>query len=104
MNEEALLLVITQGKNENGFPVETKTEYPVFVREKSVTRSEFYTALQAGVTPKTVFEMRVEDWEQSAHEANGKKAYATRVKYDGYIYEIIRAYVTNKATVELTCS
>lgn len=104
MQEEAKLVVVSHGKNANGFSVETKTEYSVFVREKSVTRTEFYQALNSGITPKIVLEMRLEDWEQSAHSVNGKKEFATRIEYDGYIYDVVRAYVTDKSMVEVTCS
>lgn len=104
MNEDAVLLVVTIEKDEDGFPTETEKEIPVYVREKSATRSEFYAALREGITVKTVFEIRIEDFEQSAYMVGGKKEYATRIRHDGSTYDIVRTYRTGKAIMELTCS
>ena len=73
MNEDAVLLVVAIKKDADGFPTETEKEIPVYVREKSVTRSEFYAALREGIAVKTVFEIRIEDFEQSAHMVGEKK-------------------------------
>ena len=104
MNEDAVLLVVAIEKDADGFPTETEKEIPVYVREKSATRSEFYAALREGIAVKTVFEIRIEDFEQSAHMVGEKKEYATRIRHDGSVYNIIRTYRTGKAVMELTCS
>lgn len=104
MNEEARLLVITNTKDEDGFPIEKKSEIPIFVREKSATRTEFYEALRSGVSIKTVLETRLEDWEQSAHIVAGKKEYATQIEYDGSVYDIVRTFRNDKAMIEIICS
>lgn len=104
MAEKAKLVVVSHDKNENGFSVEVTKKYPVFVREKSVTRSEYYEALRTGITTKLILEMRAEDWELSAHTVSGKKEYATRIEYDGYTYDVVRHYATGKAMVQVTCS
>lgn len=104
MEEEANLLIVTYGKNENGFPVESLERIPVYVREKSAMRMEFYEALRSGVQIKTVLEMRQEDYELSAHTVDGRKEYATQVEYGGNIYQILRTYRDGKSMVELTCT
>lgn len=104
MNEEARLLVVTNTKDEDGFPIEKKSEIPIFVREKSATRTEFYEALRSGVSIKTVLETRLEDWEQSAHIVAGKKEYATQIVYDGSVYDIVRTFRNDKAMIEIICS
>lgn len=104
MDEEAKLLVIINEKDEDGFPIEEKREIPIFVREKSATRTEFYEALRSGVSIKTVFETRLEDWEQSTHMVVGKKEYATQIEHDGSIYDIVRTFRNDKAMIEIICS
>ncbi|MCD7736965.1 MAG: hypothetical protein LUI07_08420 [Lachnospiraceae bacterium] len=104
MDEEATLLVVSISKNENGFPVETTTEIPIWVREKSATRAEFYSALREGITVKTIFEARQEDFELSSHLVDGKKAYATRIVHDGSTYDIVRTYRNDKSKLEIVCS
>lgn len=104
MDEEAKLLVIINEKDEDGFPIEEKREIPIFVREKSATRTEFYEALRSGVSIKTVFETRLEDWEQSTHMVAGKKEYATQIEHDGSIYDIVRTFRNDKAMIEIICS
>lgn len=60
MDEEAKLLVVKNAKDKDGFAEESITEeYPVYVTEKSATRSEYYAALQAGIQIKLVLEMRL---------------------------------------------
>jgi hypothetical protein len=103
MDEEAKLLVVTTGKDADGFAVEKKQEIPIFVREKSAARSEFYEALRTGITVKTVLETRQEDFELSAHIIAGKKEYATRIEYDGAVYDIVRTYKNEKSMIELVC-
>lgn len=104
MDGDAKLLVVTNKKDADGFPLEEKEEIPIYVNEKSATRTEFYEALRSGITVKTVLETRQEDWELSAHIINGKREYATRIEYDGSIYDIVRTYKNDKAMIEIICS
>lgn len=104
MDEEAKLLIVTNEKDEDGFPVEKSIEIPAYVREKSATRTEFYEALRSGISIKTVLETRQEDWEQSAHMVGGKKEYATQIRYDGSVYDIVRTYKNDKSMIEIVCS
>ncbi len=104
MNEEAKLLVVSHEKDEDGYSCERTKEFPVFVREKSVSRTEYYTALSENIKLKMILELRQEDWTQTEHLVDGKKEYATRVEYDGGVYDIVRSYRNNKAMIELSCS
>lgn len=104
MDEEAKLLIVTNEKDDDGFPVEKSVEIPVYVREKSATRTEFYEALRSGISIKTVLETRQEDWEQSAHMVGGKKEYATQIRYDGSVYDIVRTFKNDKSMIEIVCS
>lgn len=105
VDEQAVLIYITHGKDEDGFPIETEERTEVFVREKSATRTEFYESLRSGITASEMFEVRLEDWLLTRHITdNGKAAYATRIEYDGATYDIIRAYKNDRSMVELTCS
>lgn len=101
--EEAILLVIQNEKNENGFPIQRKYEIPVFCKKKSVTHSEFYNAMRADVLVRLILEIRIEEWEESAHIVDGKKEYATKIIYDGGTYDVIRYFEKGKAMVQVTC-
>jgi SPP1 family predicted phage head-tail adaptor len=103
MDEEAKMLIVTNEKDEDGFPVEKKQEIEIFVREKSATRAEYYEALRSGITIKIVLETRQEDWELSAHMVAGKKQYATQIEYDGSIYDVVRTYKNDKSLMEIIC-
>lgn len=113
-NPEAELIVIINGKDEDGFPTEETIRYPVLVlEEKSVTYAEKYLAANRGamsstrvmVEPRIILVIRQEDWEETArvNEATSKKEYATQIAYDGAIWDIIRDFRRNRSTVELTC-
>ena len=104
MDEEAKLLIVTNSKDVDGFAVTKKQEIPIFVREKSTTRAEFYAALRADIQIKTVLETRQEDWEMSAHMVGKKKEYASQIEYDGSVYDIVRTYKNDKSMIEIICS
>lgn len=104
LNEEATLLVVTNGKDGDGFPVTQKQEIPIFVRERSVTRAEFYEALRSGIQARIILEVWQADWELSAHTAGKKKEYASQIEYDGAVYDIVRTYKNDKSMIEIVCS
>lgn len=59
---------------------------------KSVTRSEYYSAAQAGLNPEEVFEI------------NGfEYAKEPEVEFMGERYSVIRTFRTSYETIELTC-
>lgn len=103
MPEKAYLLMVENGKDEDGFPVETTTRIQIYVREKSATRLEFYEAMRSGLYVSRVFEVRVEDYELSARRVDGKKTYATQIEYDGEVFDIFRTYRSDKAMIQLIC-
>lgn len=80
----------SKDSNGNYIPAETKTN--VLCDLKSVTRSEFYSAAQAGLNPEQVFEI-------NGFEYNGE----TEVEFLGERYSVIRTYRTGYEVIELTC-
>lgn len=89
--------LLTEGKtikNENGFKVKTEpTKEEVYCGVKSVTRTEFYNAMKAGVKIAYVFAIAYDDYaDQKQLEYNGKK------------YKIERIYRTSEYYIELSCS
>lgn len=103
MNEEAELVVITNGKDEDGFPVKNRELISVFAREKSIARTEFYEAHRSNVNVKIALEMRIEDWEMSRHIVDGKPEYASKIIYDGCEYDVVRTYQRNKSMIQVVC-
>lgn len=113
-NPEAELIVVINGKDEDGFPTEETVRYPVLIlEEKSVTYAEKYLAANGGasassrvmVEPRIILVIRLEDWEETArvNEATGRKEYATQIYYDDAMWSIIRDFRRNRSRVELTC-
>lgn len=103
--ETCILVSIEDGTDESGFPkeIETRTE-EIYCDNKSVNFREFYEANNTGINPKIILVLRVEDWELSAHMVNGKKEYASRVEFDGGVYDVIRSYSSEKdpAHIDIT--
>ena len=101
---EVILVTEAVGKGKDGLPCREKPkEVPVYAKEKSVARSEFYESMRAGVTPRASFEVRQEDFEMSGIQTGKGTAYATKLVCGGITYRIQRAYRKGKSTVELTC-
>ncbi len=99
---EIKLIIVKTKKDQDGFPVSKECEVTVFAEEKSVTRTEMYESMKAGVTVKTVYELRQEDWELVRRMAD--KRCVEKVKdFDENIYRIIRTYKVGKAKIELVC-
>lgn len=59
---------------------------------RSITRTEFYSAAQAGLNPEIVFEI-------NGFEYNGEK----EVEFCDERYTVIRTYRSNYEKIELTC-
>lgn len=104
MEYDALLQWEIRTKDKDGFPKIEKKEIPICVKEKSITRAEFYAAMRDGIKVSRVFEVRREDWEESRHMVNGKPVYATSVFVEDAAYDILRSYTTDKSMVEITCT
>lgn len=99
----AILILDKISKDNDGFPVSESTRIEVYAEEKSITRAEFYESMRAGVSVKTVLEVRQEDFEEAKQIVDGKKEYARKIEYDGEEYEIKRTYRTGKSKIELIC-
>lgn len=104
--EEAVLILEETEKDGDGYPVTKEKRIEIGVlREKSATRSERYAAMNAGIEVKFILEIRPEDFELSRHrDAQGKRAYARKIEYDGAVYDIARHYQNDKSLVELSLS
>ena len=89
---EADLLQVKREVKANGYKAETVERRRVFVNKKSASRSEFYTAKQAGDKIALVLEVRGADYQEE-----------TLVEYEGRLYEVVRAYTKSGETYELNC-
>lgn len=80
-------------KDENGNIYATeKSQTNVLCDLKSVTRSEYYSAANAGLNPTHVFEI-------NGFEYNGEQ----EVIFNGETFAVIRTYRTKSESIELTC-
>ena len=100
----ANLITTTIGEDADGYPSNTEVKQEVFVNKKSVKRSEYYAAMQSGMKPEIVFELRIEDFELTKQIIDDKAVYADTVEYDGAKYGIIRTYSPSDSMIELVCS
>jgi len=71
----------------------TETARTVYCTVRSVTRSEFYNALNAGVQPEVVFVLAL------AEDYQGERV----VRWKGQKYRVIRTYQTADDGIEITC-
>lgn len=70
----------------------TRTERTVFCTVQSVSRAEFYNALNAGVQPEYVFALALaEDYQQER-----------LVRYHGQLFRVVRTYLTADDGIEIT--
>lgn len=92
-NSILTLISLTVGTDEYGNITgaeEKRTD--ILCAPLSVTRTEFYSAAQAGLAPTHVFEI-------NGFEYNGE----CLVEFNGIKYSVIRSYQTDYETVQLTC-
>lgn len=90
--DEAVLIREEKTVNDNGYKDITTTRREVFANKKSATRSEFYTAKQAGDKIVLVLEVRGVDYQGE-----------TIVEHEGRLYEVVRTYTAGGETYELNC-
>jgi len=90
------LIEITQGKDSDGFPINVEVKHEVYADKKSVTRSEFYSSMQAGIKATALFETRLCDYEEPGSP--------TILEHEGKRYKVERTYTKDNEKVELTCS
>lgn len=92
-NSMLTLICLTIGTDEYGNVTgaeEKRTD--VLCAPLSVTRTEFYSAAQAGLNPTNVFEI-------NGFEYGGESL----IEFEGVKYSVIRSYQTDYETVQLTC-
>ena len=86
--------LITEAASEHGVhDAVTETARTVYCTVRSVTRSEFYNALNAGVQPEYVFVLAL------AEDYQGERI----VRYHGQKFRVIRTYMTEDDGIEITC-
>ena len=95
-NDIITLITLTQGKDADGFPADVEVSHEDYANKKSVTRSEFYSSMQAGIKATALFETRLCDYEECGSP--------TILEHEGKRYKVERTYTKNNETVELTCS
>lgn len=70
----------------------TETVREVMCTVRSVSRSEYYTALNAGIEPSLVFHLSLSDDYQDERI----------VRYRGKKYRVVRTYLTDGGGIEIT--
>ena len=70
----------------------TETAREVMCTVKSVSRSEYYNALNAGINPTYVFYLTLSD------DYQGERV----VRYKGIKYRVVRTYMTDDDGIEVT--
>lgn len=92
-NDVIKLLSEFENKDIDGYISKSETtEKLVYAECKSVTRTEFYSAMQAGVTAVVVFVINSLEYEGEL-----------KVEYKGKKYSVIRTYQANADDIELVC-
>ena len=93
MIRATVISLITETRSRHGVhETVTESEREVFAEIRSVTRSEYYNALNAGIQPEYVFKLTVEDDYQKEHF----------LRYEGQKYRIVRTYLTDDGGIEIT--
>lgn len=87
------LISITHNVNTLGDIVEIKTKKQVYANETSVKRSEFYQAMQNGLRPEVIFEVKSIDYTDEK-----------KIEWDSKEYNVIRTYSKDREVVELVCN
>lgn len=90
MDAICTLIQKTMTTDELGYPIATETTYDTFCKVESVTRSEFFNAGKAGLTPEYVFTVNAVEYEGQPE-----------VEYEGKRYTIYRTYKTDEDMMEL---
>ena len=70
----------------------TESVRDVYAEIRSVSRSEYYTALNAGVQPSIVFKLALDaDYQDEKF-----------LRFQGKRYRVVRTYLTNDGGIEIT--
>lgn len=93
MTRADVIDLITQTRSAHGVhEAATETARTVMCEVRSATRSEYYTALNAGHMPEYVFYLTVKDDYQGERFAD----------YKGLRYRVLRTYLTAEDGIEIT--
>ena len=92
MRADVIYLITQTQKTRGVHDSWTETERMVYCTVRSVTRSEYYTALNAGIQPELVFELAL------AEEYCGERV----IRYRDQMYNVIRTYMTDDDGIEIT--
>lgn len=88
-----VIQLITETRSAHGVHESiTETARQVYAEIRSATRSEYYTALNAGIRPSYVFKLT----------ADGDYQNERYLRYQGLKYSIARTYLTRDGGIELT--
>ena len=89
-----VIQLITESAAKHGVhtPV-TETAREVYCTVQSVSQSEFYTAMNAGIQPEYVFKLAL------AEDYKGERV----VRYNEQKFRVIRTYMTEDDGIEITC-
>jgi hypothetical protein len=90
--DKAVLIREEKTVKPNGYKDATTARREVFANKKTATRSEFYTAKQAGDKIALVLEVKGADYKGE-----------TLVEHEGGLYEVVRAYTESGEVYELNC-
>lgn len=84
-DEELTLIKKTVTYDELGIPLISEAKTTILCNEKSVARTEFYTAAAIGLKPEIVFVIHEDEYQEQQI-----------VEYDGKRYDVLRTYVGDK--------
>ena len=92
MRADVIYLISETSRAHGVHETVTESERMVYCTVDSVTRNEFYTALNAGIQPSLVFILAL------AEDYQGERI----VKYHNQKYRVIRTYMTDDDGIEIT--
>jgi len=93
MRKPDVITLITENARTHGVhDTVTDVERTVCCTVMSVSRTEYYNALNAGIMPEYVFALAL------AEDYNDERT----LKYNGKKYRIVRTYITDEGGIELT--
>lgn len=102
MNTEITLITVTPG-NGSLSSTPTRTYAPVYAEKRSVARSEFYSAMNAGTRVDIVFLVNPDEYTDQT-EVNEGGTLAGGVLTGGTNYSVVRSYIPARGMVELNCA
>ena len=70
----------------------TRSERTVYCTVRSASRTEYYTALNAGIQPEYVFHLTLAEDYQNEH----------LVKFRSQLFRVVRTYMTEDDGIEIT--